>query len=90
MYIIHILCRKMTSFMTTTGLSPPSHQDVLDSSARLIDKQLQDDRNCLELSDQLKVPVHNQPSHSGLNEFDYPSFPDAGVALDCLTEIIRR
>ncbi|XP_076083087.1 nuclear pore complex protein Nup155-like isoform X1 [Mytilus galloprovincialis] len=77
----------MTSFMTTTGLSPPSHQDVLDSSARLIDKQLQDDRNCLELSDQLKVPVHNQPSHSGLNEFDYPSFPDAGVALDCLTEV---
>ncbi|CAG2238962.1 NUP155 [Mytilus edulis] len=81
------LYRKMTSFMTTTGLSPPSHQDVLDSSARLIDKQLQDDRNCLELSDQLKVPVHNQPSHSGLNEFDYPSFPDAGVALDCLTEV---
>lgn len=46
--------------MTTTGLSPPSHQDVLDSSARLIDKQLQDDRNCLELSDQLKVPVHSK------------------------------
>ncbi|CAC5400979.1 NUP155 [Mytilus coruscus] len=77
----------MTSFMTTTGLSLPSHQDVLESSARLIDKQLQDDRNCLELSDQLKVPIHNQPSHSGLNEFDYPSLPDAGVALDCLTEV---
>jgi hypothetical protein len=50
----------MTSFMSTTGLSPLSHQDVLESTARLIDKQLQDDRNFLELSDQLKVPVHSK------------------------------
>jgi hypothetical protein len=50
----------MTSFMSTTGLSPLSHQDVLESTARLIDKQLQDDRNFFELSDQLQVPVHSK------------------------------
>ena len=50
----------MTSFMSTTGLSPLSHQDVLESTARLIDEQLQDDRNFLELSDQLQVPVHSK------------------------------
>ena len=46
--------------MSQSGLSPLSHQDVLESTARLVDKHLQDDRNFLELSDQLKVPVHSK------------------------------
>ncbi|XP_060081127.1 nuclear pore complex protein Nup155-like [Ylistrum balloti] len=77
----------MASFMASGVMSPPSHQDVMDSAGRLLDKHMQDDRSYLDLSDQLKVPVHNQPCVSGLNELDYPSLPEARVGLECLPEI---
>jgi hypothetical protein len=36
--------------MSTTGLSPLSHQDVLESTARLIDKQLKNHKNKSKIS----------------------------------------
>lgn len=69
------------------GLPQLSHQDWLENAARQVDKQLQDDRSYQDLSDQLKVPIHNQPSLSGLNELDYPSLPEAGISIDSLCEI---
>ncbi|XP_062607131.1 nuclear pore complex protein Nup155-like [Saccostrea cucullata] len=74
----------MSSFMGTPQFS---YQDWLENAARQVDKQLQDDRSYQELSDQLKVPVHNQPSLSGLNELDYPSLPEAGISIENLCEI---
>ncbi|KAJ8305762.1 hypothetical protein KUTeg_016307 [Tegillarca granosa] len=79
--------RTMSSFLAQGGLPPLSHQDILESAGRLVDKHLQDDRNYLDLSEQLKVPIHNQPSVSGLHDFDYPSLPESGIGLECLAEV---
>ncbi|XP_077354036.1 nuclear pore complex protein Nup155 isoform X2 [Festucalex cinctus] len=45
---------------------------ALDSSARLVDRYLQDDRSFPDLSELLSVPSHNIPSLSGMSEMDYP------------------
>ncbi|KAK3089178.1 hypothetical protein FSP39_001520 [Pinctada imbricata] len=81
----------MASFMLPPQPPPPPAQftqlDVLEAAGRQVDKQLQEDKNYMELSDQLKVPVHNQPSDSGLSDLDYPSLAEAGFAIDVLAEI---
>ncbi|KAL8597837.1 hypothetical protein ACOMHN_061370 [Nucella lapillus] len=69
------------------GLPPLSVQDMLENSGRLVDKFLQDDRNYLDLSGQLQIPSHSQPTVSGLHDFDYPSLLEAGVGLDTLPEL---
>ncbi|KAK7492894.1 hypothetical protein BaRGS_00015841 [Batillaria attramentaria] len=69
------------------SLPPLSLQDVLENSARLVDKFLQDDRSYLDLSEQLQIPSHTQPNVSGLHDFDYPSLLEAGVGLDVLPEL---
>ncbi|XP_076462327.1 nuclear pore complex protein Nup155-like isoform X2 [Babylonia areolata] len=69
------------------GLPPLSVQDMLENSARLVDKFLQDDRSYLDLSEQLQIPSHSQPTVSGLHDFDYPSLLEAGVGLDALPEL---
>lgn len=43
----------MTSFV-----EPTSHKDMLMLAGRLVDKHLQEDRNSLDLSELLRVPLH--------------------------------
>ena len=46
------------SFMSMGGALPPTtHQEILDSAARLVDKHLQEDKNYMDLSDELRVPA---------------------------------
>lgn len=54
------VCRRMASFLSGGVMPPPSQQDVMESAGRLLDKHLQDDRNYLDMSDQLKVPIHSK------------------------------
>ncbi|XP_052776486.1 nuclear pore complex protein Nup155-like isoform X2 [Mya arenaria] len=70
--------------MTTAGMS---HQDMLEGAGRLVDKHLLEDRTSLDLSELFKVPIHSQPTVSGLHDFDYPSLLDTGVGLEGLSEI---
>ncbi|XP_060597073.1 nuclear pore complex protein Nup155-like [Ruditapes philippinarum] len=70
-----------------TFVEPTSHKDMLMLAGRLVDKHLQEDRNSLDLSELLRVPLHSQPSVSGLHDFDYPSLLETGIGLDNLSEI---
>ena len=51
---------RMASFLTPGPPAQFTQLDVLESAGRQIDKQLQDDKNYLEFSDQLKVPIHSK------------------------------
>ncbi|XP_052257804.1 nuclear pore complex protein Nup155-like [Dreissena polymorpha] len=64
-----------------------SHQDMLDTAGRLVDRHLQEDRTSLDLSELLRVPMHTQPSVSGLHDFDYPSLLETSTGLDALSEV---
>uniref|UniRef100_A0A673ZGX3 Nuclear pore complex protein Nup155 n=1 Tax=Salmo trutta TaxID=8032 RepID=A0A673ZGX3_SALTR len=46
--------------------------DALESSGRIIDRHLQEDRCFPDLSELLNVPCHNMPSLSGGSDMDYP------------------
>ncbi|KAL4235731.1 hypothetical protein ACF0H5_004123 [Mactra antiquata] len=70
-----------------TFVEPTSHKDVLSLASRLVDKHIQEDRNSLDLSELLRVPLHTQPSVSGLHDYDYPSLSETGIGLDALSEI---
>ncbi|XP_064606018.1 nuclear pore complex protein Nup155-like [Liolophura sinensis] len=77
----------MASGMPSIVFSLPSSQDMMESAGQLIDRALQEDRMYLDLADLLRVPAHNQPNVSGLQDFDYPSLIDARVSMDTLREL---
>ncbi|XP_041357627.1 nuclear pore complex protein Nup155-like [Gigantopelta aegis] len=70
------------------GLPPLTHQDILESASRLVDKHLAEDRNYLDPSELLKIPSHSQPTVSGLHDFDYPNMMEAGMSPDSLAEFV--
>ncbi|KAL5017128.1 hypothetical protein ScPMuIL_006717 [Solemya velum] len=82
-----ILLDMMASFLSSTGVVPLSHQDMLENAARLVDRQLQEDRSYPDLSELLRIPAHNQTSVSGLHDYDYPNLLEAGICLDGLPEV---
>ncbi|XP_039606595.1 nuclear pore complex protein Nup155 [Polypterus senegalus] len=76
------------------GVSTPTSaiQESLESSGKLIDRHLQDDRCYPDLSDLLAVPAHNMPTLSGMNDMDYPLQGPSQMTFPILPEIstVRR
>ncbi|XP_037120775.1 nuclear pore complex protein Nup155 [Syngnathus acus] len=76
------------------GPSSPSAAlvEALDSSARLVDRHLQDDRCFPDLSELLSVPSHNIPSLSGVSDMDYPLQGPGLLSVPNLPELsaVRR
>uniref|UniRef100_A0A7N6F9K5 Nucleoporin 155 n=1 Tax=Anabas testudineus TaxID=64144 RepID=A0A7N6F9K5_ANATE len=66
--------------------------EVLENSARLIDRHLQDDRCFPDLSELLSVPSHNMPSLSGVSDMDYPLQGPGLLSVPNLPELsaVRR
>ncbi|TRY66457.1 hypothetical protein DNTS_035000 [Danionella cerebrum] len=62
-------------------------QEALQSSSRLIDRQLQEDRCFPELSELLNVPSHNMPSLSGVSDMDYPLQGPGLISVPSLPEL---
>ena len=56
----------MASFGGLSTLSPLPHQDSLEIAGRLIDKFQQEDRNSLDVSEQLRIPKHSKCYKTGL------------------------
>ncbi|XP_051907367.1 nuclear pore complex protein Nup155 [Hippocampus zosterae] len=79
---------------STAGPSSPSAAlaDALDSSARLVDRHLLDDRCFPDLSELLSVPSHNIPSLSGVSDMDYPLQGPGLLSVPNLPELsaVRR
>ncbi|XP_050400754.1 nuclear pore complex protein Nup155 isoform X1 [Patella vulgata] len=70
-----------------SGLPPFAQQDVLDNAGRLIDKHIQEDQSYVDLSELIRVQTHNQPTVSGLHDYDYPSLLEVGMGIDSLREV---
>ncbi|CAB1318328.1 unnamed protein product, partial [Coregonus sp. 'balchen'] len=66
--------------------------EALESSGRLIDRHLQDDRCFPDLSELLNVPSHNMPSLSGGSDMDYPLQGPGLISVPNLPELsaVRR
>ncbi|XP_049594009.1 nuclear pore complex protein Nup155 [Syngnathus scovelli] len=79
---------------STAGPSSPAAAlvEALDSSARLVDRHLQDDRSFPDLSELLSVPSHNIPSLSGVSDMDYPLQGPGLLSVPNLPELsaVRR
>ncbi|ESO88145.1 hypothetical protein LOTGIDRAFT_234706 [Lottia gigantea] len=73
--------------MVGGSIPPLGQQDMLDNAGRLIDKHIQEDQNYVDLSELLRVQTHNQPTVSGLHDFEYPSLTDVGMSVDALREL---
>uniref|UniRef100_A0AAY4CWY0 Nuclear pore complex protein Nup155 n=1 Tax=Denticeps clupeoides TaxID=299321 RepID=A0AAY4CWY0_9TELE len=67
-------------------------QEALESSGRLIERHLQDDRCFPDLSELLNVPAHNMPSLSGMSDMDYPLQGPGLINVPSLPELsaVRR
>ncbi|XP_061656258.1 nuclear pore complex protein Nup155 [Phyllopteryx taeniolatus] len=79
---------------SSAGPSSPAAAlaEALDSSARLVDRHLQDDRCFPDLSELLSVPSHNIPSLSGVSDMDYPLQGPGLLSVPNLPELsaVRR
>uniref|UniRef100_A0A8C7GWP6 Nuclear pore complex protein Nup155 n=1 Tax=Oncorhynchus kisutch TaxID=8019 RepID=A0A8C7GWP6_ONCKI len=79
---------------STLGPSSPAAAlaEALESSGRLIDRHLQDDRCFPDLSELLNVPSHNMPSLSGGSDMDYPLQGPGLISVPNLPELsaVRR
>ncbi|XP_029564824.1 nuclear pore complex protein Nup155 [Salmo trutta] len=79
---------------STLGPSSPAAAlaEALESSGRLIDRHLQDDRCFPDLSELLNVPAHNMPSLSGGSDMDYPLQGPGLISVPNLPELsaVRR
>uniref|UniRef100_A0A8C2EBY7 Nuclear pore complex protein Nup155 n=1 Tax=Cyprinus carpio TaxID=7962 RepID=A0A8C2EBY7_CYPCA len=79
---------------SSLGSSSPAAalQEALESSSRLIDRHLQEDRCFPDLSELLNVPSHNMPSLSGMSDMDYPLQGPGLISVPSLPELsaIRR
>ncbi|XP_064833837.1 nuclear pore complex protein Nup155-like isoform X2 [Oncorhynchus masou masou] len=66
--------------------------EALESSGRIIDRHLQEDRCFPDLSELLNVPCHNMPSLSGGSDMDYPLQEPGLLSLPNLPELsaVRR
>uniref|UniRef100_A0A8C5EGR8 Nuclear pore complex protein Nup155 n=1 Tax=Gouania willdenowi TaxID=441366 RepID=A0A8C5EGR8_GOUWI len=66
--------------------------EALQSSARMVDRHLQEGRCFPELSELLSVPSHNMPSVSGISDLDYPLQGQGLLSVPSLPELnaVRR
>ncbi|XP_030624241.1 nuclear pore complex protein Nup155 [Chanos chanos] len=76
----------------SSGSPSAALQEALESSGRLIDKHLQEDRCFPDLSELLNVPSHNMPSISGVSDMDYPLQGPGLISVPSLPELsaVRR
>uniref|UniRef100_A0A8C1ABL2 Nuclear pore complex protein Nup155 n=1 Tax=Cyprinus carpio carpio TaxID=630221 RepID=A0A8C1ABL2_CYPCA len=74
---------------SSLGSSSPAAalQEALESSGRLIDRHLQEDRCFPDLSELLNVPSHNMPSLSGMSDMDYPLQGPGLISVPSLPEL---
>uniref|UniRef100_A0A667YNQ0 Nuclear pore complex protein Nup155 n=1 Tax=Myripristis murdjan TaxID=586833 RepID=A0A667YNQ0_9TELE len=79
---------------SSVGASSPAAAlaEALESSGRLIDRHLQEDRCFPDLSELLGVPSHNMPSLSGVSDMDYPLQGPGLLSVPNLPELsaVRR
>ncbi|XP_046901135.1 nuclear pore complex protein Nup155 isoform X1 [Hypomesus transpacificus] len=79
---------------SSVGPSSPAAAlaEALESSGRLIDRHLQEDRCFPDLSELLNVPSHNMPSLSGVSDMDYPLQGPGLISIPNLPELsaVRR
>uniref|UniRef100_A0A8C7S1Y5 Nuclear pore complex protein Nup155 n=1 Tax=Oncorhynchus mykiss TaxID=8022 RepID=A0A8C7S1Y5_ONCMY len=90
----NLISPTVSNMPSTLGPSSPAAAlaEALESSGRLIDRHLQDDRCFPDLSELLNVPSHNMPSLSGGSDMDYPLQGPGLISVPNLPELsaVRR
>ncbi|CAB1352906.1 unnamed protein product, partial [Coregonus sp. 'balchen'] len=92
----NLISPSVSEMPSAMGPSTPAAAlaEALESSGRIIDQHLQEDRCFPDLSELLNVPSHNMPSLSGGSDMDYPlqepgllsvpNLPELNMQCNCM------
>ncbi|GFS70486.1 nuclear pore complex protein Nup155 [Nephila pilipes] len=88
--IVIFLFNKMAKMPVLDSSSHPVNgvpKDVLESSTKMVDTQMQQDNSYPELTDCLKMGGAILPTVSGLNDQDYPGISELSISLHSLSQL---
>ncbi|KAF8787954.1 Nuclear pore complex protein Nup155 like protein [Argiope bruennichi] len=78
---------KMPTLDTSSHSVNGVPKDVLESSTKMVDMQMQQDNSYPELTDCLKMGGATLPTVSGLNDQDYPGISELSISLHSLSQL---